>query len=121
MSEPMRLHRPDAALRRGVTLIEASAGTGKTYNLASLFVRLVAEEDVPVDRILVVTFTEAATLELRTRLRRRLDEALEVVRGGGDEGDVGLAPLAVGDDATLAARSSSRTVSGSASWSAIAR
>ena len=57
------------------TLIEASAGTGKTYTLASLCVRLVAEHGVPVDRILVVTFTRAATAELRDRVRQRLVEA----------------------------------------------
>lgn len=56
-------------------LIEASAGTGKTWNIAALFTRLVLLEHHAVHQILVVTFTKAATAELKTRLRARLDEA----------------------------------------------
>ncbi|GAB1409559.1 exodeoxyribonuclease V subunit beta [Desulfovibrionales bacterium] len=56
----------------GTTLIEASAGTGKTYTLSGLFLRLLVEQRVPVDKILVVTFTTAATEELRGRIRSRL-------------------------------------------------
>ena len=44
----------------GVQLIEASAGTGKTFTLATLYARLVIELKLPVDQILAVTFTEAA-------------------------------------------------------------
>ncbi|MEE4250280.1 MAG: UvrD-helicase domain-containing protein, partial [Alcanivoracaceae bacterium] len=64
----------------GSRLIEASAGTGKTYTLAALYVRLVLGHGdgpekmlLPPD-ILVVTFTEAATRELRDRIRARLAE-----------------------------------------------
>ncbi|MFG0320498.1 MAG: UvrD-helicase domain-containing protein, partial [Planctomycetota bacterium JB042] len=64
-----------APLEPGTTVLEASAGTGKTYTIASLVVRLVAAEGVPLDRILVVTFTEAATAELRDRIRARLAAA----------------------------------------------
>ncbi|WP_025324372.1 exodeoxyribonuclease V subunit beta [Deferrisoma camini] len=60
----------------GTHLIEASAGTGKTYALAGLVLRLVIERRLPVDRILVVTFTVAAAEELRGRIRRRLVEGL---------------------------------------------
>lgn len=56
----------------GLRLIEASAGTGKTYTLATLVARLVIERGLGVNRILAVTFTDAATQELRERLRRRL-------------------------------------------------
>ncbi|SDY20113.1 exodeoxyribonuclease V subunit beta [Lysobacter enzymogenes] len=56
----------------GLRLIEASAGTGKTYTLATLVARLVIERGLGVSRILAVTFTDAATQELRERLRRRL-------------------------------------------------
>lgn len=66
----------------GSRLIEASAGTGKTYTIASLYVRLVLGHGaLPEQRaltppdILVVTFTRAATQELRDRIRRRLNEA----------------------------------------------
>ncbi len=56
----------------GVRLIEASAGTGKTFTLATLVTRLVIECGLRVGQILAVTFTEAATQELRERLRVRL-------------------------------------------------
>ncbi len=59
---------------RQVTLLEASAGTGKTYSIAGLVCRLVAEEGLPIKAILVVTFTRAAAAELRARIRARLGE-----------------------------------------------
>ena len=59
----------------GVRLVEASAGTGKTFQIQTLFLRLVVLEGITVDRILVVTFTEAATKELRDRLRSILVKA----------------------------------------------
>ena len=70
----------------GSRLIEASAGSGKTFTIALLYVRLVLghgreEQAAPAlmpPEILVVTFTEAATQELRDRIRARLSEAAEV-------------------------------------------
>jgi len=70
---------PTGPLEPGVTLLEASAGTGKTHAITSVYLRLVAEVGLTVDQILVVTFTEAATAELRDRLRRRLREAAEAI------------------------------------------
>lgn len=74
------LFNPLTAPLTGVSLVEASAGTGKTWNIAALFVRLLIDESngVPplLEQILVVTYTKAATAELRTRLRSRLREAL---------------------------------------------
>ena len=67
-------------LEKGVTLLEASAGTGKTYALARIFLRLIAEEDVEVGKILTVTFTTAATEELRDRIRSLLVEAHETLQ-----------------------------------------
>jgi exodeoxyribonuclease V beta subunit len=58
-------------------LIEASAGTGKTYTITTLYLRLVIESGLDVSEILVVTYTKAATAELRQRVRDRLREALE--------------------------------------------
>ena len=69
---------PLGPLPSGVTLLEASAGTGKTYSIATLVLRLVAEFGLGIDEILVVTFTEAATTELRDRIRRRLRDALAI-------------------------------------------
>ncbi len=65
----------------GANLIEASAGTGKTYTITTLFVRMLVETRTTVDRILVVTFTEAATAELRERIRARLARVMEVLAG----------------------------------------
>ena len=65
----------------GINLIEASAGTGKTYAIASLYLRLLLEKELLPEQILVVTYTEAATQELRTRIRSRIREALEVMEG----------------------------------------
>ncbi len=65
----------------GINLIEASAGTGKTYAIASLYLRLLIEQELLPEQILVVTYTEAATQELRSRIRTRIHEALDVMEG----------------------------------------
>ncbi len=59
----------------GLRLIEASAGTGKTFSLAGLYLRLLVEKQLDVREILVMTFTRAATQELRERIRTRLAAA----------------------------------------------
>ena len=70
---PFVLTGPDAAdLGPGMHLLEASAGTGKTWTITGIIARLVIEEGVPLERIAVMTFTRAATAELRERIRRRL-------------------------------------------------
>ncbi|GEM_PF-803204 len=78
----------------GRCLIEASAGTGKTYNLSGLFVRLVAENKFECaedpSRIVVVTYTRAATKELRERITERLRGARDILdplkdRGAGKD------------------------------------
>jgi exodeoxyribonuclease V beta subunit len=72
---------------RGTRLIEASAGTGKTYTIAALYVRLVLGHGAPQlgplvpSQILVMTFTKAATRELSYRIRARLVEAAACFRG----------------------------------------
>jgi exodeoxyribonuclease V beta subunit len=72
------LHSP----LEGTNLIEASAGTGKTYAIAGLFLRLILERNLSVNEILVVTFTVPATEELRDRIRTKLREAIEAFSGG---------------------------------------
>jgi len=52
----------------GVNLIEASAGTGKTHTISLLVIRLILEKQLTIDRILIVTFTQAAAQELRDRV-----------------------------------------------------
>ncbi len=81
---------------QGLQVIEASAGTGKTFTLAALYVRLVLGHDLGTDtsiattnedaalmppQILVMTFTEAATSELRDRVRQRLAQAALYFKG----------------------------------------
>lgn len=60
-------------------VLEASAGTGKTFQIASLVVRLVAEAGVELKRVLAITFTHAATAELRDRIRKRLAQARDAL------------------------------------------
>ena len=71
----------------GVRLIEASAGTGKTFTLATLFTRLVVEKGWRIGQILAVTFTDAATQELRKRIRERLALAAQLVERAPSEQD----------------------------------
>ena len=71
----MTIFNPKTVPLSGTNLIEASAGTGKTYTLAELYLRLVLEQNLTVDKILVVTYTRAATEELRDRLRQKLVDA----------------------------------------------
>src|SRR5690606_40348325 len=75
---------------RGSRLIEASAGTGKTFTISALYLRLVLghgsdetrfQRELLPPEILVVTFTDAATRELRDRIRARLVEAAQAFRG----------------------------------------
>lgn len=70
----------------GIQLIEASAGTGKTWNICGLYLRLLLEQKRSVREILVVTFTNAATAELRERIRARLLD-LSLALEGGDSAD----------------------------------
>ncbi|WP_252107198.1 MULTISPECIES: exodeoxyribonuclease V subunit beta [unclassified Halomonas] len=95
MSQPAPLD-PLRLPLHGSRLIEASAGTGKTFTIALLYVRLVlgghaTDDDTAYQRpltppeILVVTFTNAATQELRERIRARLVEAAAVFRGAQDD------------------------------------
>ncbi|WP_318258166.1 UvrD-helicase domain-containing protein [Geobacter anodireducens] len=81
----------------GHNLVEASAGTGKTFAIACLYLRLVVEgEGLLPENILVVTFTEAATKELRARIRQRLRQARDRFAGGGAP-DEFLDRLALGE------------------------
>ena len=85
---------PLALLLNGSSLIEASAGTGKTFTIAILYVRLVLGHGQPEGsalaagmlppNLLVVTFTDAATKELRDRIRTRLTQAAEVFSSAAD-------------------------------------
>jgi len=76
MSAVVRYPRPPELNQLGTrhAVVEASAGTGKTYLLEHLVVELLLNHDARVEEILVVTFTERATAELCLRLRNKLSE-----------------------------------------------
>jgi len=77
----------------GVQLIEASAGTGKTFTLATLVTRLVVERGLRIGQVLAVTFTEAATQELRKRIRERLQLTLDLLDAPAADDDSAEAAL----------------------------
>jgi exodeoxyribonuclease V beta subunit len=78
--------------RQGKSLIEASAGTGKTYSISNLFLHFILQE-CPIQSILVVTFTDAATQELKGRIRDNLIKARSVFSG--EEKDDDLSAIGV--------------------------
>ncbi len=95
-------------LPAGVTVLEASAGTGKTYAIAALAARYVAE-GTPLDRLLLITFTRIATGELRDRVRERLvdcEQELTAILAGasGPKDDPVVGLLASGSDAEVTLR-----------------
>jgi len=65
----------------GTRALEASAGTGKTFAITKLYLRLLLERALRVEQILVVTYTIAATQELRARVRRELVIAQHLLDG----------------------------------------
>lgn len=71
----------------GMNLIEAGAGTGKTYTIQTLVARILLEQAVPIEKILVVTFTRAATAELRDRVRKVLLSLKAAINGELDLSD----------------------------------
>jgi exodeoxyribonuclease V beta subunit len=86
------------ALPQGLTVLEASAGTGKTFALSALAVRYVAELGVQASSLCIVSFTEAATAELRGRVRQRLVEVVAALEAGDDDVDEVVAAVAAGVD-----------------------
>ena len=81
-----------SALASEITLIEASAGTGKTYTISGLVLRLVLEKQLAIEEILVTTYTELATAELRDRIRNLLFQALTAFQIGESEDEL-IQPL----------------------------
>jgi exodeoxyribonuclease V beta subunit len=83
MPTPKEFNFKSAPLTPGFRSIEAGAGTGKTYSLIWVVVRLLLQEKKQAREILMVTFTEAACLEMRQRLR----EMLEAIESGSTTGN----------------------------------
>jgi len=67
-------------LPTGTTLLEASAGTGKTFTIAALATRYIAEGDATIGEMLMITFGRSATRELRERVREALTRGRDVLR-----------------------------------------
>ncbi|HYE36062.1 exodeoxyribonuclease V subunit beta [Methylocaldum sp.] len=117
-SSPQSLdHTPEfdiyAAELGGLNLVEASAGTGKTWTISGLYVRLILELGLSVDQILVVTYTKAATAELQDRIRRRLREVLSAFETGTSDDEFCRGMLALyGDRAETAVRRLGYAISG---------
>ncbi len=91
-------------LPTGTTLLEASAGTGKTWTIAALVTRYVAEGVAALDELLVVTFTRAASQELRERVREQLLGAVRALTVTPEEPDALEAWLLDATDAERHAR-----------------
>jgi len=102
MSAPTALDTLAVPLH-GTHLIEASAGTGKTHAITVLYVRCLLELSLEPKDMLVVTYTNAATAELRARIRTAVQQAYAAVRAGTGTDDEGL-------DRLLAARRSAGTL-----------
>ena len=95
----------EGPLPEGRLVIEASAGTGKTYSLSALVARHVAERKLTASSLLIVTFTRAAAAELRDRTRRVLVSAVESLSTGVIPADQGwMVTLAHPDSTEQGAR-----------------
>ncbi|HEX6982262.1 MAG TPA: exodeoxyribonuclease V subunit beta [Balneolaceae bacterium] len=89
----MKRLKPFEQTYEGKNLVEASAGTGKTYNIVWLYLRFLLKENLSVDEILVVTFTNAATKELKERLMDSIQDAVNVLKYGYEGSDAMLKAL----------------------------
>ena len=69
----------------GTNLIEASAGTGKTFSIGILVLRTIVEKNIPIDNQLIVTFTNYAVAELQDRIRKFLSQAIEIASASEQE------------------------------------
>ena len=87
MTEIVDFNLSQTNLETGQISLEASAGTGKTYSLTVLAVRHVAERSLRADELLMVTFTKAATAELRERTRLCALQTLHCLQSDGDADD----------------------------------
>ncbi|MEJ7774994.1 MAG: UvrD-helicase domain-containing protein, partial [Nocardioidaceae bacterium] len=106
MTDDMKPFDVLGPLPAGVAVLEASAGTGKTYTIAALAARFVAD-GLPLENLLVVTFTRMATGELRERVRDRLvgtERALAAIAAGTSVDDPVAQLMATGSTEEVALR-----------------
>src|SRR5690625_681731 len=88
--EPFSIFHTPLAARM---IVEASAGTGKTYTIVGVAVRMLLLENIPLEKLLIVTFTRLATKELKDRVIKRLREVLRAFEQGGTGQDPFLEEL----------------------------
>ncbi len=98
-------------LPTGQVAIEASAGTGKTFTLAALATRYLAERDIAPSELLIVTFTRAATAELRSRIRQQLVTSASALAGDHDDFGDDLSRCLAGQERRLRHQRLERAVS----------
>jgi len=105
MKEFNPIHTP---IEPGLTLLEASAGTGKTYSLVRIIVRELVEKQISPDAIITVTFTRAATAEIKARLHGLITEVLTHLQHPPEKDINDLAEhwITLGDEFVLQARES---------------
>jgi exodeoxyribonuclease V beta subunit len=96
----------------GLVAVEASAGTGKTFTITQLYVRLLLETGLGVEEILVVTYTKAATAELRGRLRDHLTTVRAALETGTSDDEFARRIVARTSDRPSAARAIERALFG---------
>jgi exodeoxyribonuclease V beta subunit len=77
MNAPIPFSPETFAIQEGISLIEASAGTGKTHSITDLILRFIREGTATIESLLVLTFTNAAANELRLRVRACLEKGLQ--------------------------------------------
>jgi len=77
----MTTFNSNTVILKNSKLIEAGAGTGKTFSIAILTLRLIIEKKIPIQKILLVTFTEAAAAELEDRVRKFVRLAYNYTNG----------------------------------------
>ena len=65
------------------TLVEASAGTGKTWTIGVLYLRTLLEQGLTPRQVVIATYTNPAAAELKERLRSRIEDTLSLARAGG--------------------------------------
>ena len=87
-------------IEHGLTLLEAGAGTGKTYSLVRIIVRELVEKELDPSEIVTVTFTRAATAEIKSRLHDLLSEVLRELKLPADEmnNDIAKAWISQGEE-----------------------
>ncbi len=77
----------------GFNLIEASAGSGKTYSISFIVLRLLTELGIPLDKLLIITFTKSAAAEMTDRIHGLINEAIRLLQPNATDSDHHPTPI----------------------------